>query len=182
MGWLFEHPLWLYVVCVVAEAVIGFGWVLSRRRVWARAAIVPAAAVLLVAGLSIAIETDREKISAALKDIAAKAQANDFAGIGAHLDTSCRLPTGGGGPLGKGELLDRCQSVVTAYSVRMVHARGIRTTFDGDAAETELDVFIVSDAGLQILKWRVKWARRGDAWRIIEVELLSPEELRHLLL
>ncbi|MHC4717184.1 MAG: hypothetical protein ACYS5V_09460, partial [Planctomycetota bacterium] len=71
IGWLFEHPLWLYVVCAVAEGVIAFGWLLSRSRRWKRAAIAPAAIALLVAVLGIVVETDREKITAALKDIAA---------------------------------------------------------------------------------------------------------------
>lgn len=181
IGWLFEHPLWLYVVCGVAEAVIGFGWLLSRSRRWKRAAIVPAGIALLVAVLGIVVQTDREKISAALKDIAARVETGDFAGVGRHLDPACRCPTGGGGSLSKQELLDRGKSVATRFSVWMVHARRIRTVFDGDAAATELDVLTTSDAGLRLMSWRVRWARRGDGWRIVEVELLSPKELRDLL-
>jgi len=181
IGWLFEQPVWLYVAVVVAEAVIGFGWLLSRSRRWARAAIVPAAVALVVVLLGVLVQTDREKIAAALKDIAAKAQAGDFAGAGRHLDATCRYPLAGGGSVGRKELIDRGQWAVRTFNVRMVRAQQIRTTVYGDSADTELAVWTTSDAGFRAMTWQVTWARRDDRWRIVEVKLIKPDDIREVL-
>ena len=181
IGWLFEQPVWLYVALVVAEGVVGFGWLLSRSRRWARAAIVPAAVALVVVLLGVLVQTDREKIAAALKDIAAKAQAGDFAGAGGYLDATCQCPVPGGGSVGRKELIDRGQWAIRTFSVQMVRAQQIRTTIDGDSADTRLAVWTTSDAGFRAMTWQVKWARRGDGWRIVEVRLIKPEDIRELL-
>jgi len=65
--------------------------------------------------------------------------------------------------------------------VQMVRAQQIRTTIDGDSADTRLAVWTTSDAGFRAMTWQVKWARRGDGWRIVEVRLIKPEDIRELL-
>jgi len=181
IGWLFEQPAWLYVALAVAEGVIGFGWLLSRRRRWARAAVVPPAVAVVVILLGIFVQTNRERIASALKDIAAKAQKGDFAPAGGYLDPACQCPVPGGGSVGRDGLISRGQWAIKTFSVRMVRAQQIRTTIDGDSADTELAVWTTSDAGFRSLTWQVKWVRRREGWRIVEVKLIKPEDIRELL-
>ena len=175
---LFEDPLPLWLLLVVVEAVIVAVWLARRAPRWKLAMGIP----LLLGGASALtahlVVTDREYIAAALREMAAGAEAGDFEPVERHLHKDCRMPRVGRPDLDRQALLGRCKGAQRRYKVDRVKPTGIVTLDDGDAAVTNLWTTVGLASGEQFrLRWRFKWARTDEGMRVIEVELVEPGEI-----
>lgn len=174
---LFENPLWLYVALAAAELVLGIRWVRVRTRGAAVALAVPAALALAVMTADMLVVTDREKIQAAMKEIAVRLDHRDVAGVGQYLADDF-----GGHYVTKDGALRAAQEALKTYNVRNIRASHgevemldtqakviVRTTFDFDSEFGK---------GSYTLKWRLLWAKRDGQWLIINAE--PPQEAQGL--
>jgi len=128
------------------------------------------------------VETDRERIDRAVREIAAGAEAGDFAPAGRYLADRCRMPLPGDRPVGKDALLAAGREAVRKYGVRAVAPSGVETAVEGAAATSTLTTRVTAGSGRTLtLSWRLTWAETADGWRIVEVELTDPAWVLDLL-
>ena len=196
---LFESPLYVYITLSVAEAALAAMWHSRRQRKWAWALLpapVLAGAVFLTAAL---VETDREKIAAALGAVGAAVERNDLPAAAQYIDANCRSPGPGEAFIDKAELMTIARQALDRWQVTDVRLRHIDTKVAGANATMQVDsrvAFRSGSYGDQSINigWRLQWAKRrrspdSDAsrigasppgWRIVRIEITYPEFLRGL--
>lgn len=170
---LFEHPIAWIVVCLLAALVLlAYARVRgssgARRAVWGVVA-------LLAAGLIVqnAVVTAREQLVADCRDMARKVEAGDIAGIGSML--SPRLEAA---RLGREEFVQAVGRTLARYhpeESRLAHFDVTFAETDKAVVEFEASCRVVSQREvLQRLhtKWRLRFEREGDAWKVTRIELV----------
>ncbi len=180
---LFETPLAVYVILVVAEAAVAAIWHGRRTRRWARALLVAPALAAAVGLTAYLVETDIEQINSAMAEIARSIEAGDLNAADVYLDPSCQAPTQGGKPLDKDELIRIGRMATSHWPVKRLITVGPKTDITGDKATTQVKTRIILQSDEYVdAEWRLEWARReagpnGAGWRIVRVEPLYPPEL-----
>ncbi len=181
---LFEGPVYAYVVLGIVEVVLAWMWY-SRRTARFALALLPAPVLALAVGLTAHfVRTDREKIASALEVIAAAIEAGDVGSAGAFLDEDCRSPYRGGRLIDKEGLLAIARHALARWPVRDIRLGSLQTEVAGPNATTALETRITFGGQLGgqtfAMGWRLQWARRGEAWRIVRVEVTHPAFARDL--
>lgn len=175
---LFETPLAIYIILVVAEAAVAAIWHGRRTRKWALALLVAPVLGLAVGLTSYLVETDLEQINSAMSDIARSAESGDLDAAVEYLDESCLAPTTDGKTISKNGIILAGRMALRRRPVERLHTVGPVTTITGDKAITEVKVRIVLESGEGVdTAWRLEWSKCDAGWRIVRVEILSPPEL-----
>jgi len=172
---LFERPVALSIVLLATLLVMSVIW--SRRRTRGSRntllACLAAAPMLLV--LQAVVRTDRERIIALCDDVAAAVELGDVNAFAAHIADDFLAGAGTHAPVTRDDLLAGFNDAVTRYHPEDIRLGQLEVTVDGDAATVELVATArVSISGSTLARvpsrWRLRLARRGDAWLIVEVE------------
>ncbi len=170
---LFDDPRGLYVARAAAELVLGIRWVRLRTRNSAIALAVPAVLALAVMAADMLVVTDRERIQAGMKDIAAKLEHRDLPGVGQHLADDF-----GGHYVSRDGALLAAQTALKKHNVHNIRAsHGKVEMLDVQAkvvVQTTFDFDSEFGKGSYTLKWQLLWAKRDGQWRIINVQ--PPQE------
>ncbi len=175
---IFETPLAIYIILVVAEAAVAAIWHGRRTRKLALALLVAPVLGLAVGLTSYLVETDLEQINSAMSDIARSVESGDLDAAVEHLDEPCLAPLSGGGKISKDEIILAGRTALRRRPVERLQTVGPVTTITGDKAITEVKVRIVLESNECVdTAWRLEWARREAGWRIVRVEIVSPPEL-----
>jgi hypothetical protein len=169
---LFESPLKLYLLLAVAEMAIAACWYSRRSRRWALALLGPPVLGGIVALTAHLVVTDRERIVAALKDIAASAEAGDLTAAAGDLDPTCVGVDRSGDAIPAPALIALGQRALRTYPVQRVRLRNMVTDIAGANATTRLSTEVTFRTGERFrLNWKVQWAKRPAGWRITAVDL-----------
>jgi hypothetical protein len=169
---LFENPLKLYLLLAVAEVVVAAFWYSRRTRRWGLGMLVPVLLAVVVALTAHLVMTDREQIAAALKAIAASAEAGDLSAAAGYLDADCVGAGYRGSRLEREELILLGQQALRKYPVQTVRLSNVETKIAGANATTTLNTHVTFRSGERYrLDWKVQWAKRPAGWRIVAVEL-----------
>ena len=186
MEWLktavFENPVYLYLALACAEMVLVFLW--RAGKTWRTAAAM--AVPILLAGAVFVVEavvvTDREQITAALREIVRDAgargqAASEFQVLATYLDQNVQVDLAGhgGANLDKDRLLTRARAVAKQFNLRRVELVRPEVQIDEQKARVSFGT-IVSYAhktfgeGRASIRWQLHWAKKGGAWRIVRVD------------
>ena len=179
---LFENPVYIYVGLGIVETALGAAWY-SRRSRRAALALLPAPVLALAVALTAAwVQTDQEKIAAAMKATAAGLEQRDLSAAEVYVDRECLSPGRGERLIDKRELIQIARRAIDQYSVRGIHVYGVETEVAGANATTHLQTRITFGGGFGgrgfRMGWRLQWARRAAGWRIVRVEVTDPEFVR----
>jgi hypothetical protein len=177
--YLYESP-WLLIVLVAGLAVV-VSFTLNRQgrvRGAIGAAIGAVVACAGVYGVSAAVQTPREVVSAqtrALVDLVARA---DVDGVDPMIHPEGRLLwLGGRVEYSKAQLLERIETdLKRTYPLRSWRILKLQATQDGPSvARTQVQVRVETEsAGLNFSWWRMDWQRvgAGGEWRLVGIEPL----------
>ncbi len=175
---LFETPLAIFIILIVAEAAVAAIWHGRRTRRWTLALLVAPVLGLAVGLTSYFVETDLEQINSAIADIARSVESGDLDVVVEHLDESCLAPASGGRTINKNGIIQTGRMALRRRPVDRFHTVGPATTITGDKAVTEVKIRVILESNEYVdTAWRLEWARLKAGWRIVRVEILSPPEL-----
>jgi len=180
---LFEAPLYIYLSLVVAEFVLAAIWYERRSRRLAAWLAAPILLAGMVFGLEALVVTDREQITASLREIAEEVQAGDGSDLRLDtaqccLDANVRVDLGsghGGMDLTKSQALEAGRRVIREYGVTHVGFVNLHVDVEDSQAAahfTTIVTFRSREFGetRTSLIWDVHWTRRDAGWRITRVE------------
>jgi ketosteroid isomerase-like protein len=182
---LLESPVYVYAAGALAETLLLARWYLRRTR-GRLAALAPVPVLVLgVALIDHFIQTDRERIAASLKAIAAALERHDVSAAAEYLDPACRAPASGERFLDREELIARARRAIATYGVRAVSVRDVQTEVSGAIGTTRLTSRVTFGGGTLTgqslsIAWVLQWARRPAGWRIVRVEVTDPPFLRDM--
>jgi len=168
----FESPLYVYIALGLAELVLAAIWYERRNRHWALAMVVPPVLVVAVALVAHWVVTDREKIILAAGDIARAAEAGRLERIPPHLDEAFSSAAAGM-DLRKSGVVDALEARIRRWRISAIRFNKMRVEIDDGRARMHVTTVISygrNGDGRAFLIWDVLWAKRGDTWRILEVQ------------
>ena len=178
---LFEDPLYLYLVLAVAELALVFLWQAGKTRRRAAAMAIPVVLAGAVFVAEAVVVTDREQLTAALREIALDARArgnaaSDFQVLATYLDESVQVDLGshGGKNLDRKRLLEAGRAAAKRFNVRRVELVRPDVQTDGQQATVSFGTIVFYahkdfGEGRASIRWRLYWARRQGAWRIVRI-------------
>ena len=175
---LFENPLPLYVILAVAELVIVGLWYRARTRRLAVALLVPLLLAGAVTALDLLVQTDREKIQAICRTIAADVEQGNLRGAEPYLADD--FAGYYGSPRGA---IDAGQKAWKSFGIRKVDLSNVQVAVTDEIAKVSLRTFVTFNMpgfgeGRQSIDWTVHWALRNGQWKIYNVE--EPKIVRGL--
>ncbi len=166
---LFEDPLWLYVALAAAEMILLAVFLRRRTRPLAIALAVPVALALAVLATDMLVVTDRERIDAALSDLAAKLEKRDLQGVSTYLADDF-----GGDYIDREAAVKAAEAALKTYRIDSIRTRNVRIEMLDAQAKVHLltAIHFNSDAGpaAYTLEWTLFWAKRNGEWRIFSVK------------
>ena len=164
---LFEDPVRAYVVLAVAEAMLLLAWRATRTRRSLLCLLIPPVLAAGAFALAALVVTDRERIEAALGEIAAAVEAGDVGAVAGHVDEEYS------GYCGSREaLLEMARRTHGAMGLRKVRILDSRIDVEGAGARMSVQTAVTYDGGAfgpggLGITWRVRWARRADGWKVV---------------
>ena len=171
----FEESFTVYLVLVLVEVALFGAWYGRRRAVWLWRMLLPVALAGGVFFLERAVVTDRERILAALDEMALAAERQDIDALATHLDEHYR-----GWGLRKIGAVALAKASVLRWRIRKVDFLGKR--------EIELQGKQRADGTVRVrvhygagggrvggvpLAWRLEWVKRADGWKVRHATLLD---------
>jgi hypothetical protein len=166
----FEDPLYVYIALAFVELVLVAIWYERRTRAWAMWLLSPAVAGGLVLAVSTLVVTDREQILAAAGRIARDLEAGSLAAAGEYLDEGYR---GLGGD--KQGALAAGRAAIQAYRIQSI--RFTRMNVEVTSRQARMHAATIIElvsrewgSGGAALVWDVRWVKRKDGWRIVDVQ------------
>jgi ketosteroid isomerase-like protein len=167
----FEDPFWLYALLVMAEVVLLLIWRRQRTRTSGLRLLVPPALAALIFGVATLVVTDRERITAAVHEIAKGVAAGQTTALEKYLDDDFHM-TLGGPSFGKAKTLARASKVMRTSRITKVKIKRLQIEVKGDTATLRMITAIrVEGGGFRggvPLVWILRWIKRGKQWRILE--------------
>ena len=181
-----ENPLYVYIGLAIIELAIAAVWYERRSRKLAGLLAAPLVIAAGVFALEALVVTDREEITAALKEIArvsctSDGKAANISAAAIYLDEKVRvdLPTEYGGMnLTRDQAIAAGKSVVERFTIQSVKFSKLEIELTDDRAEAHL-VTIMRFGGTEMaeqrtsLIWDIHWVKRDAGWRILRVEAPS---------
>ena len=171
---LFENPLLLYVALALAEIVIAGLWYRGRTRRLAVALAIPPLLAGALFVLDLLVETPREKLQKAVRQIAADVERGDIRAACGWLTEDC------GGYFGSRQnAIDVGERDWRDYGIRKVELSQLDVKLPPDrkptiavvharsAIECQLPMFGVQKVALD---WTIHWSFRGGEWRITYID------------
>lgn len=177
--YLYESP-WLLILLIVGLLVV-VSFTLNRQgraRGAMVAAVVGVVASAGVYGVSAAVQTPREVVSAQTRELVDLVARADVAGVDPMIHPEGRLLwLGGRMEYSKAQLLERIESdLKRTYPLRSWRILKLQATQDGPSvARTQVQVRVETEsAGLNFSWWRMDWQRVGarGEWRLVGIEPL----------
>jgi len=167
----FEDPFWLYGLLVLAEGVLLVIWRRQRTRPSAIRLLVPPALAALIFAVATLVVTDRERITAAVHEIAKDVASGRSAALEKYLDEDFHMSLGGK-PMGKAKTLKRARRVMARSRITKVKIKRLQIDVSGGTATLRMITAIrVEGGGFRggvPLVWNLRWIKRGGQWRILE--------------
>ena len=169
---LFEDPVWIYIALAAALAALVALWRVRPGRRTAIALLAPLVLAAAVISVSTAVVTDRERLTAAARAIAADVHAGKTDVLAEYLDEAYRGFCGT-----KQQAVITCQAAISRYGLRVLTLRRLEVQPEGLSAEMQATTLIVAArshaAGRPVqLNWNVRWAKRPQGWRIVEAAIV----------
>lgn len=169
---LFESPLWLILVALIAELVVmwWYGRLEEPKRAYLFA--VPAALVVMLV-IQRFVETDQEALRALTRRLAWAIDEPELDAFMACVDADFRL-----GRTGRDELRDRLYDFLERVAVDNVRLGAFELAVEGDEARVAFRATArveTAEAGIReyVGRWRLTCVRRPDGWRLRGVEHLG---------
>jgi ketosteroid isomerase-like protein len=167
----FEDPFWLYGLLVMVEGVLLLIWRQQRTRASALRLLVPPALAALIFAVATLVITDRERITAAVHEIAQDVAAGQTTALEKYLDDDFHM-TLNGQSLGKPQTLERARKVMARSRLTKVKIKRLQIEVSGGTATLRMITPLrVEGGGFQgniPLVWSLRWIKRGKQWRILE--------------
>jgi hypothetical protein len=167
---LFENPLPLYVALGLVEIVIAGLWYRGKTRRLAVALLIPPLLAGAVLAMDLLVETDREKLQKALREIAADVERGDLRGVSKYLaDDYYGYGNSREGVVQAGEQSWR------SHGIRGVGLTGVQIEVHDNQAKVQARTIVTYNApgfgeGRVAMDWTVYWGIRDGQWRIVNVE------------
>jgi hypothetical protein len=176
---LFENPLYVMLLLAVVEAALVAAWVVRRERPLLLYVLAGPPALALAAGLLAAlVQTDREKIHQAMREIGAGLEANSLEPAEDYLDANFAAPLAGGTSLTRQQILAAGRTALDTHRLTSIKLDKVQTQTAGANGTTSVVTRVETAEGVIYITWRIQWARREAGWRIIRLELVKPDFLR----
>jgi len=178
MSWLettfFESPFYVFVTLGFLELALAAVWYERRGRRLLAALAGPPVLAGVVALVAAVVQTDREQIVAALREIAADVEAGRIDAVRTYLDEDYS----GHGMTRQGAL-DLAGDAVERYGVRSLKLTGVSVAVSGDSAEGRVTTLIAARGSLLgdrpvPYTWDLRWRKRPTGWRIVQADLILP--------
>jgi ketosteroid isomerase-like protein len=167
----FEDPFWLYGLLLMVEGVGLAIWRRQRTRKSALRLLVPPALAALIFAMATLVVTDRERITAAVNEIAGDVTAGQTTALERYLDDDFHM-TLNGQSMGKAQTVARARKVMATSHISKVKIRRLQIEVRGDTATlrliTAIGVKRDGYGGAVPLVWNLRWIKRGKQWRILE--------------
>jgi hypothetical protein len=176
--WLFDTPIYIVLIAIVAGVLAGVAWTSSGRRelLYALGAVVVLAVTMLI--VERAVITDREAIRTKLAEIARDVQANDMQRVLGHIAK------------GNPSLIGRVQNEMPNYDftecrVTKIHKTDIDSSAEPRSAIVEFNVRFDGKFGRGGFEMRgpgVRWIRlqmvreEDGQWRVLNYEHAPPHQ------
>jgi hypothetical protein len=169
MKYLVDDPTGVYVILAAAELILLVLWWHRRTAKLRLALLGPVVLGGAVFALDLFVQTDREQLLAAARDIAQAAKVGDVETAATYLDENY---TGFGGS--KEKILARTKTLQTRYTIETVKLTDFNMTLSNRQAQMNVTSVIHFGAGTSIgmtsLRWTLQWIEREDGWRISNIE------------
>jgi len=167
----FEDPFWLYGLLVMVEGVGLVIWRRQRTRESALRLLVPPALAALIFAVATLVVTDRERITAAVNEIAKEVSEGRTTALEKFLDNDFHM-TVHGEALDKAKTLKRARKTLAKHRIRKVKIKRLQVEVSGSTATVRMITAVgVEGAGFRggvPLVWTLRWIKRGKQWRILE--------------
>ena len=171
---LFDNPLWLLITLGFVAIIVLAVWRERRTRGWAAlaaAAIGLGAAVWIVSAL---VETDREQLHSACRQIMADLSAGRTDALELYLDEQMKADLGAyGGRADKRGVMNAAGAALRREQLGKVRIGDFEVQFNGKAV---VDLLVYVDfksaefgSGRMGVALRMRWLERPDGWRIVEI-------------
>jgi len=169
---LFEDPTYVYISLALALAVLAALWHERRDRRLAWAMLAPVAAAMVVFTVERLVVTDREKIASATAEIARAIETRQFGLISRCVDTefSAQLPVIDRRI--KANVVSACKETAEEFNVTKVVAGRMEVDVSGRQAAMRVSTMVHWGPGGRqraLLVWDVRWIKRPDGWKVLEV-------------
>lgn len=180
--YLFESP-WAGVAVGVVGGAIVAAW-LRRRGKGGAAVLALAVGVAIAAGVfacSALVETARERVSRAARELVVAAGKPDGVRLRTMLDPHVVVRTAVGRGEGADEVADLAERYVPRFRITDLRVPEVRAgMFGGELAQTQVRVRLDSDTVPQSSWWQIDWAKDPTApaddpqggWRATRIEPL----------
>ena len=167
----FEDPFWLYALLVMAEVVLLLIWRRQRTRRSGLRLLVPPGLAVLIFGVATLVVTDRERITAAVHEIAKDVAAGQTTALEKYLDDDFHM-TLYGRSFGKAKTIARANKTMRTSRINKVTIKRLQIEVTGDTAAMRMITAVrVEGGGFRggvPLVWTLRWIKRGKQWRILE--------------
>lgn len=170
---LLEKPSWAAAI-LIALGVVAF--LVLRRSTRARLAPWVLLIALALAGAAIGVgtlvQTQRERVADAARDLVAATGRADARAMTLLLDPAVSVRTRWGSVEGAQRVVDLAGTGVRAAGIRSARAPEVRVEVRADLARSLVRTALDSDDAPPSGWWLVEWARDDDAWRATHIEPL----------
>lgn len=167
----FEDPFWLYGLLVLVEGVLLVIWRRQRTRASALRLLIPPALGALIFAVATLVVTDRERITAAVHEIAQDVASGRTTALEKYLDEDFHM-TLYSKPVGKAGTLERARKAMSRSRITKVQIKRLQIDVSGGTATLRMITAIrVEGGGFRggvPLVWNLRWIKRGKHWRILE--------------
>lgn len=164
-----ENPVGVYVVLGVAGVVLAGLWIKSRQSKYLKLLLIPAVLAGGTVLLDALVETDREALQRAAREIAADFQAGN---IDVAVGYVAESYTGFGD--NRDALIARARSELKRLDIRTVNLTNFQVHIEGMNAEMAVTSTIHLQGGQEgtyAFRWKLQWARLPEGWRIVHVAM-----------
>ncbi len=166
----FENPLYIYFALALAELVLVVIWYEKRTSRWVLSLVIPVVLAGVVGLVAHLVVTDRERIIAAVKDIARSVESGQLQQLPDHLDRdfTARLE---GLRVGKRQVVALCNSRISRWRIRRVSFAKMKVEVASEEAKMHVVTILTygEDSRRTPLIWDAVWIKRGGSWLILRV-------------
>ncbi|MFQ3650437.1 MAG: nuclear transport factor 2 family protein [Gemmataceae bacterium] len=171
MNGIFEGPTLLYLLLLIAVAVLVALWGRDRRTLWLALLSVPAVLIVALYVLDRAVETPREQISRKLREMAQAVQRRDAQAISAQLAANFSL-----GGRDRATFQKYVERVFREGWVTDLVVWDIQTQLQGSTAEATLNAKLRGPrvGGSEFFRVKTQWKLEANQWRLLGFSVHNP--------
>ena len=180
---LFERPATIYAVLAAVEVVVLAVWAWRRTPRCKWAALAAPGLAVVVGLIAHYVQSDGEKIAAALDEAIAHIEAGDVDAAAACLDSEFTGQGSRGKAVPRDTYVEVSKRILNKWPVKKIARQRLETQIAGNSAMSELDTRIISKRGDVINRatWQLTWIRRREGWRVTSLKAIHPQWLARAL-